>query len=136
MTNPTCEILFQWLDLICEQVEADEAAGRQADANFVVIAASAHSIRMAATKSNYLARRIYGGEEHRTVKCPEHDGHWSGYGICTHGCSIGRYDITGWLPDDNPPIPGCGHPQSCLVTEITAKPGLKIERTYCGACER
>ena len=48
------------------------------------------------TKSNFLARLLYGNEEPRTEKCPEHDGHWSGcYPTdCEHGCGY-----TGWLPN-------------------------------------
>lgn len=42
-------------------------------------------------KSNYLARRLYGGEVHRTIPCPIHKGYWSGLGVCV--CHM-----TGWLP--------------------------------------
>lgn len=52
-------------------------------------------------KSNYLARRLYDGEEHRTEKCPIHAGQWSGcqWGdqSCTEGCMSGS-NVTGWLP--------------------------------------
>lgn len=47
-------------------------------------------------KSSYLARRIYGGEKHRTRKCPVHKGHWSGLPFKTPLCGC---DLTGWLPE-------------------------------------
>lgn len=53
-------------------------------------------------KSNYLWRRIYAGDPHRTEKCPKHKGHWSGcyppgteHGDCE--CVFGG-NTTGWLP--------------------------------------
>lgn len=50
---------------------------------------------LAITKSSLLARMIYGGEELRTEKCPEHHGQWMGIFRCPHGC-----DGTGWLPKE------------------------------------
>lgn len=47
-------------------------------------------------KSSYLARRIYGGERHRTRKCPVHKGHWSGLPFDPPLCGC---DLTGWLPE-------------------------------------
>lgn len=53
-------------------------------------------------KSNYLARRIYGGEPHRIEKCPVHKGHWSGcYPPDTEDGScecVSGMNTTGWLP--------------------------------------
>lgn len=53
-------------------------------------------------KSNYLARRIYGGDPHRTEPCPVHKGRWSGCewhdnpeDICE--CEAWG-NTTGWLP--------------------------------------
>lgn len=54
------------------------------------------------TKSNLLARLLYGGEKLRKRQCPEHKGHWSGMEFyesrCKHGCGL-----TGWLPEDDDP---------------------------------
>lgn len=49
-------------------------------------------------KSSYLDRRLYGGEKRRTVKCPKHDGHWSGLpfpGAADADCPC---HLTGWIP--------------------------------------
>lgn len=94
-----CAILWQWLDLVCKKVEQDRSEGRRPDPNFANIAEHARGIRTAIQKSSYLARRLYGGEEHRTAPCPEHEGEWSGIpGLpgrdCPHGCQF-----TGWLPE-------------------------------------
>lgn len=58
-------------------------------------------------KSDLLARLFYLGEEPRTVKCPIHNGHWSGIewhdestgkgNVCPHGCGL-----SGWLPNPSP----------------------------------
>lgn len=51
-------------------------------------------------KSNFLARHVYGKEELRTEKCPEHKGVWSGCtwgeGACPYGC-MSDTNVTGWL---------------------------------------
>lgn len=103
-----CDILWQWLDLVCKRAEEDDARSEAEKVNygqvtdFQKIRDLAPRIKLAIQKSNYLARRIYAGEEHRTEPCPLHKGHWSGYAgpgnSCPHGCSLGAYDITGWLP--------------------------------------
>lgn len=70
-----------------------------------------------AYKSNLLYRLIYLGEPLREVKCPKHDGHWSGckwrdYCDCQKVINpddgLVYYDsnVTGWLLADNPPITG------------------------------
>jgi hypothetical protein len=54
-------------------------------------------IEIAITKSNLLARLIYGGEELRTEQCPIHKGRWSG---CRHPACPMCHDglnITGWV---------------------------------------
>lgn len=54
------------------------------------------SIMINISKSNLLARLIYGKEPVRTEMCPKHKGNWSGLAEmvnCKHGC-----DGTGWLP--------------------------------------
>lgn len=53
-------------------------------------------LQLAIAKSSMLGRLIYGGEELRTQPCPEHEGAWSGVGMCSHGC-----DLTGWLPAED-----------------------------------
>ena len=63
-------------------------------------------VELAVSKSNLLARLIYGGEELRTKKCPVHNGHWSGCIFETPICATPEYpdgclsgaDVTGWLP--------------------------------------
>jgi hypothetical protein len=51
-------------------------------------------IELQISKSNLLARLLYGGEKLRTKRCPIHDGVWSGIGECEHGCQL-----TGWIPE-------------------------------------
>ncbi len=52
-----------------------------------------HAFRITIPKSNLLYRLLYLEQPLRTVKCPTHDGHWSGLDPCEHGCGS-----TGWLP--------------------------------------
>lgn len=89
-----CAVLWQWLDIIVAKVEED---GDDADSNFRTVAEAAPAIRTAVLKSSYLARRLYGGEAHRTVKCPTHQGRWSGLPDPSHPPECGC-DLTGWLP--------------------------------------
>jgi hypothetical protein len=52
-------------------------------------------------KSNYLGRRLYGGEAHRTEKCPYHDGHWGGLFTTVPrecDCAETNYNRAGWVP--------------------------------------
>jgi hypothetical protein len=67
-----------------------------------------HACHFAIGKSSFLDRAIYVREPLRTVKCPKHDGHWSGVEMprdwpysnhCYHGC-----ELTGWLPAGAVPI--------------------------------
>ena len=57
-------------------------------------------------KSDYLRRRIYAKERHRTEKCPVHKGHWSGLRWPTdppvEGCLCQEPDgnVSGWIPLD------------------------------------
>lgn len=46
-------------------------------------------------KSSLLARLVYGGEQLRTVRCPKHDGRWSGLPCDGNDCACG---LTGWIP--------------------------------------
>ena len=99
------EIIFQWLDLIVERSKEDESPGRP----YAKLAESVSAWKLAADKSNYLARRLYNGEKHRTEECSKHKGHWSGYAFpyrCE--CSLGTYDITGWLPQPGDETPRLG----------------------------
>lgn len=48
------------------------------------------------SKSNLLARLLYGGEPLRTEKCPAHGGHWDGHAQVILGCTYGC-EGTGWL---------------------------------------
>lgn len=51
------------------------------------------------TKSSMLGRLLYGAEKLRTVKCPIHDGKWSGIEhpdhVCPHHCGM-----TGWVYEE------------------------------------
>lgn len=85
-----CDALQTWFDI--------RARGLSADAGY-------EQLRMLTDlrKSALLGRLIYGGEKLREVKCPQHDGRWSGLefgphgnspgNVCPHGCGL-----TGWLP--------------------------------------
>lgn len=62
--------------------------------------------RFTVGKSSMLDRLLYGREKLRTVKCPKHDGRWTGIPMppdwpnsnhCKHGCQL-----TGWLPAVSP----------------------------------
>ena len=87
-----CSILWKWLSLIERRAKMENAPH-----SFKRIAAAGDIIRLAVTKSSYLGRRLYGGETHREVECPFHQGRWSGVpspgNDCDHGCGL-----TGWLP--------------------------------------
>jgi hypothetical protein len=154
-----CQALWQWLDLVEAQAKSDEKARldaalagrsltREPDKNFVAIAEIAPALRLAITKSNYLARRIYVGEEHRTEPCPIHKGRWSGYAhgayssvnhVCPAGCSQGVYDITGWLPagKDARKCRECGHWKQQHVVTIDMRTEERIKSAACAAegCE-
>lgn len=61
-------------------------------------------VLMAIGKSDYLRRRIYAKEPHRTEKCPVHQGKWSGIRWPTEppmeGCLCQDPDgnVSGWIP--------------------------------------
>jgi hypothetical protein len=92
--------------------------------------AAINGVFLAIRKSNLLARLIYGGEELRTRKCPEHEGRWSGIGICRHGCGE-----TGWLPNGFPENAdpcdrdGCTGPAVAHITSIA--PGEPRHEALC-----
>ena len=61
-------------------------------------------IELEISKSDYLRRRIYAGEPHRTVKCPVHKGRWSGIippdeRYCP--CMDPSGNMSGWIHPDN-----------------------------------
>ena len=70
------------------------------------IAEAAYEVFRQITKSNLLARLIYGGQALRTTPCPTHKGRWSGCmwpkdskDVCA--CMVGS-NVTGWLPNAPP----------------------------------
>lgn len=87
-----CDVLWQWLDLVVDRVTLD---GASADPHLKAVAEASTSIRVAVSKSSYLARRLYEGEQHRTEPCPVHQGRWSGLAVDRPSCGC---DMTGWLP--------------------------------------
>jgi hypothetical protein len=60
-----------------------------------------HTVRMAISKSNLLARMFFAGEEPRKRPCPEHKGSWSGcvWTDLKCGC-MWNSNVTGWLKDE------------------------------------
>jgi hypothetical protein len=105
-----CEALWKWLRLIEAKVEA--AGPPPADdwddvGQYRLIAAAASQLRVAIKKSNYLYRRIYKGEPHRTVPCPKHKGQWSGCEFDANYCEcMSDVNVTGWLPTEPSDAPG------------------------------
>lgn len=88
-----CAVLWQWLDLVVAKAREE---GEDADENFKAIAKAETAIRTAVLKSSYLGRRLYGGEDHRPLMCPEHKGRWSGLPHPARPPACGC-DLTGWL---------------------------------------
>ena len=71
-------------------------------------AANVASVFRDISKSNLLARILYGGEKIRETMCPVHKGRWSGIewsdNACPHKCQL-----TGWVQEDvdqGKPLPG------------------------------
>jgi hypothetical protein len=78
-----------------------EASGEEDTSPDLTAIARLPGIELAISKSNLLWRLIYEGQPLREVKCPVHNGRWSGcvweparWCECMDGS-----DITGWLPD-------------------------------------
>jgi hypothetical protein len=90
-----CNAFMDWARVLAERGKEDDYEA----AHYGEIANKLASVQLPIVKSNYLARRIYVGETHRTEKCPTHKGHWSGCypEPCPDGCTSGM-DVTGWLP--------------------------------------
>jgi hypothetical protein len=103
--NEYCSALDTWLACIqalnAEGPQAGQGASHyelQGESYYEVL----DEIRIDIAKSNLLGRLLYGGENLRTMPCPQHKGHWSGYQEdCPLGCGM-----TGWLPNtpQQPPI--------------------------------
>ena len=92
-----CESLTQWLRIISQKEHP------------LVEARVANSILFNIKKSCLLKRMIYMGEDLRTVKCPIHNGEWSGCyaercpaGCDTCGCACG------WIPNETKVLVGLG----------------------------
>lgn len=107
-----CEAITTWLRAI-ERSGAEGGQGAHYHQHL-------RHIERDISKSNLLARLIYGGETLREVPCPAHQGHYSGsHPIpCGHGC--GR---TGWLP-----APHAYEPVKLMGW------GKHPERTVCQRC--
>lgn len=96
-----CDALYDWI-AVCYQAKkeydelSEEQRGWSSRPPLYEIVNKFNMTDVA--KSNFLARRIYGGEPKREEKCPSHNGHWSGCDIvpCPDGCNYGD-NITGWL---------------------------------------
>jgi hypothetical protein len=85
-----CQAFFDWRDAMAANGVMPEAVE------------ALNALYLPIMKSNYLARRIYGGEPHRTEPCPIHKGRWSGCyapdspdGSCA---CVTNGNTTGWLP--------------------------------------
>ena len=93
------------LKAYCGAMEAWRRAVAEAsldDPDLKRLAQTLDSAFLAIRKSALLDRLIYGGEQVRTRKCPEHKGRWSGLEHpdrpCPHGCQL-----TGWIPNEARP---------------------------------
>jgi hypothetical protein len=86
-----CEALESWAEVVNSKdyTRVDESA--------------IDVLRLAIYKSNLLYRMVYLGEPLRTIKCPTHDGHWSGMHFSDKPpceCTDRAGNITGWLPTE------------------------------------
>lgn len=106
-----CATMRKWADCVRQGVREKPEGGRGGgDSHYQHGEAYAPHIDHILTdiaKSALLGRLFYLGQEPRTTKCPEHNGHWSGIewedpergqgNVCSHGCGL-----TGWLPNEPP----------------------------------
>lgn len=90
-----CRALKTWVHQIVElnEEKPEDKLGRPKHHQGEAYWEHLHHILIDVQKSNLLYRLIYQGEPLRSKKCPEHNGRWSGLGVCQHGC-----DLTGWIP--------------------------------------
>lgn len=87
-----CESLEIWAKVILEKYENEKKLGKKSSRGYEEYL---HYLLLDISKSNLLARLIYGDLPLRTIPCPEHKGRWSGcFGECSYGC-----ELTGWLPE-------------------------------------
>jgi hypothetical protein len=100
-----CQAFFDWHKAIADALQDPEVSDMHKD-SLRPIKEALDALYIPVMKSNYLARRIYGGEEHRTEKCPVHNGHWSGMywpGTPDADCPCADTGTTtGWISKDNP----------------------------------
>jgi hypothetical protein len=93
-----CAALYDWRSALSDAI-ADPDVPEHRKVEFRQIVASLNAVELPIRKSNYLWRRIYLAQQHRTEKCPDHKGTWSGYGTPPYVCAcMSGYDVTGWLP--------------------------------------
>lgn len=85
-----CNALRTWADLLAEAA----LPGRTPKPERKEYVEFLPHILRDISKSNLLARLLYGGEKLRTLPCPLHKGKWSGIFECEYGC-----DQTGWIPE-------------------------------------
>jgi hypothetical protein len=139
-----CQAFYDWQKLITEQAnlelddEHNDFHSSYQKEIWEKVSKGLSDAYIAIVKSNYLWRRIYGDGLHRTVKCPEHQGTWSGYGwgeeSCPHGCMHG-YDQTGWLPDPHEFVkPPADVPPEFDKDGKVTKMGVTYMQTRCYQC--
>lgn len=97
-----CEGFQDWQKALVDLLADPDCTDYQRQIYEPVVKAMSQLWPLPIMKSNYLARRLYAGDPHRTVKCPVHKGHWSGChppgteaGDCA--CEF-QGNTTGWLP--------------------------------------
>jgi hypothetical protein len=96
-----CAAFYGWAKAIDEALRDPDVSDYEKD-QLRPISEHLAALYIPIRKSNYLWRRIYLGQKHRTKKCPNHKGRWSGYLAFDDpkcACQSG-YDATGWLPAD------------------------------------
>lgn len=92
-----CDAFRVWAKAI--QAAFNQETDEQRKSSFGRMVDDIRRTELHVSKSNLLARLIYGGEKLRSEPCPIHKGHWSGCvwgfeGRCPH-CMSGA-DVTGW----------------------------------------
>jgi hypothetical protein len=98
-----CKAFEDWHKVLAEKVQSVDEQEEFRDVEYYRGIVEALSILLIPIKkSNFLARRIYGGEKLRTEKCPTHKGVWSGCawpGSEDYNCECtSDGNVTGWLP--------------------------------------
>lgn len=104
-----CEAFYDWikaLEVAHKEWEEKSEDSKQWHSPPPLYSSKEHIgfVLMAIGKSDYLRRRIYAKESHRTEKCPVHKGKWSGLRWPTEppmeGCLCQDPDgnVSGWIP--------------------------------------